>query len=266
MMRRVNVLIVPDEGGPAHRLNVPVFLVRGAAWMILLLIVGLIAAFFSYNSFIQKAFDWDRLAADNEKLRDENHRVLQAARELEESRRALARALHSAQSARLDANNPYQNRITAGKSALSEESLALLEIRDYSADRLLSDRLPTLAPLKGFISQRFFDDPILPERSHRGVDIAGRLGAPIVAATHGRVVFEGWTPYYGNCLMIIHGDGYQTFYGHCQVNLKKAGDEVLRGEPIALVGTTGHSSAPHLHYEIWKDGVSVDPLKFSSMQ
>ena len=148
-----------------------------------------------------------------------------------------------------------------GRGELSEEALAVLKGQSHTPEQFLACGLSTLMPVRGFISQRFVQDNLFPERSHRGIDIAGKLGAPLVAAAAGKVLFDAWSPFFGNCRMIAHRDGYLTFYGHNKINLKKVQDEVKRGEPIALLGTSGNSSAPHLHFEIWKDGEPVDPLK-----
>jgi murein DD-endopeptidase MepM/ murein hydrolase activator NlpD len=94
---------------------------------------------------------------------------------------------------------------------------------------------------------------------HKGVDIAAREGEPVQAAGDGTVTFAGWDTYYGNKIEITHGAKYATMYGHNEKLLVKAGDHVKRGQIIALVGSTGKSSGPHLHYELKVDGQSVDP-------
>jgi len=260
MKRMMNVLIVPDEGGPARRLNVPTYLVRFAAWLILLILIGLAIAFFSYARFLQKAFDWDRLSAENERLREENRRILRVTNEVEDSRQLLVKIIRSMQGE--EAVSPNQAVAPGGEPIpLSDEAIDLLKRKVQTPEIFLREEKPSLLPIKGFISQRYLEDPLFSDRSHRGVDIAGRMGAPVVAAASGRVIFEGWTITYGKCLMIAHAGGYLTFYGHNRMNLKKTGDEVKRGEPVALLGTTGVSTAPHVHFEVWKDGSSIDPLK-----
>lgn len=113
-------------------------------------------------------------------------------------------------------------------------------------------------PVEGIVTQGFD-----PSRGHFGLDIAARKGTPIYAATDGSVVFAGWTFDDGNMLMISHGDGYMTVYKHAQSLIKTAHMTVKRSEPIAFVGTTGKTSlGPHLHFEVWKDGVARDPSEF----
>jgi murein DD-endopeptidase MepM/ murein hydrolase activator NlpD len=78
----------------------------------------------------------------------------------------------------------------------------------------------------------------------------------------GKVVLAGWDDMYGNLVAIDHGNGYVTYYGHTLKNLVNIGDNIRRGDVIALSGSSGRSSAPHLHYEIKKDGVPIDPKEY----
>ncbi len=267
MIKRMNVLIVPDEGGQSRRLNLPVFILKFAAWSMLILIAVFVVAVFSYSRFAIKALDWSRLAAENERLTEENRRVLRVTREIAESRSTLVNLFHTYRAQKMPIPDSLFDAVSsAGVNGLSPESVAILKDQMHSPAQFLQRGLPTVMPVAGFLSQRFLEDPFFPERSHLGIDIAGRESTPIVAAASGNVIFEGWTSYFGNCLIIAHRDGYVTFYGHCRQNLRKLAEEVKRGEPIALLGSTGHSSAPHLHFEIWKDGVPVDPLKLLQMK
>ena len=100
------------------------------------------------------------------------------------------------------------------------------------------------------------------QKNHYGIDIAVHEGEPVLAAAGGRVIFSGWTYDLGNLIIIYHGDDYFTHYGHNQLNLIQNHGIVKRGDVIALAGSTGISSGPHLHFEIWKDGDAIDPLVF----
>lgn len=95
---------------------------------------------------------------------------------------------------------------------------------------------------------------------HTGVDIAAAKGTPIGAALPGTVEDAGVSAAYGNYILLSHGGGIETFYGHCETLLKKKGDTVQTGETIAAVGTTGYSTGYHLHFEIRVAGVRYDPL------
>jgi murein DD-endopeptidase MepM/ murein hydrolase activator NlpD len=127
-----------------------------------------------------------------------------------------------------------------------------------SATDLFRNNLPLRLPAKGYITRGF-----QPSQGHLGIDIAGKEGSPIVAAADGFVVFAGWTYDAGNMIIIAHGGGYFTFYKHNQALLKAANSSVKHGEPIALLGNTGAMShGPHLHFEVWKDGVALDPSDY----
>ncbi len=97
---------------------------------------------------------------------------------------------------------------------------------------------------------------------HLGLDIAARLGAPVRAALSGLVVFAGVDSAFGNMLVIDHGQEISTLYGHNAELFVKQGDSVERGEVIARLGSTGRSTAPHLHFEVREGGKQVDPLKY----
>lgn len=114
---------------------------------------------------------------------------------------------------------------------------------------------PAILPTEGYMTRGFE-----PEYNHYGLDIAGKIGTLIIAAADGNVVFSGWTYNDGYVVIISHANGFMSFYKHNQTLLKSAGSFVRRGEPIATLGNSGAtSSGPHLHFEIWKDGIPVDP-------
>jgi murein DD-endopeptidase MepM/ murein hydrolase activator NlpD len=96
-------------------------------------------------------------------------------------------------------------------------------------------------------------------RMHDGVDIAVPAGTPIAAAAGGKVIFSGAAGGYGNMVEIAHDNGLVTRYAHTAANLVTVGDAVKLGQSIALVGNTGRSTGPHLHFEVRRDGKPVDP-------
>jgi murein DD-endopeptidase MepM/ murein hydrolase activator NlpD len=97
---------------------------------------------------------------------------------------------------------------------------------------------------------------------HEGIDLAGGYGSQIVAATAGRVSYAGPESGYGRIVKILDWDGTQTWYGHMEKFLVKAGDTVVPGQPIALVGAAGDATGPHLHFEVHQGGAVVDPIPF----
>ena len=97
---------------------------------------------------------------------------------------------------------------------------------------------------------------------HTGLDIAAVWGSPVLAASDGRVIYAGWFGGYGKIVVIDHGQGISTLYGHLSQSLVPSGEEVHRGQVIARVGNTGFSTGPHIHFEIRINGTPVDPEGF----
>lgn len=97
---------------------------------------------------------------------------------------------------------------------------------------------------------------------HSGIDLAASTGSPVKATANGVVSFAGWSGGNGNLVVVEHGFGYSTFYAHNKTLSVKVGDRVKRGGPLAFSGSTGNSTGPHVHYEVWQNGKSVNPRKF----
>jgi murein DD-endopeptidase MepM/ murein hydrolase activator NlpD len=115
-----------------------------------------------------------------------------------------------------------------------------------------------IKPVNGFLSRKFD-----PDKGHMGYDFVVKEGTPIYAATGGYIIFSNYTVEDGYMIIINHRDGYSTIYKHCSVLLKEEREKVEQGELIALSGNTGnHTTGPHVHFEIWKDGKPVDPEKY----
>ncbi len=97
---------------------------------------------------------------------------------------------------------------------------------------------------------------------HTGVDVAAPYGTPIYAADTGEVIFSGWWDGYGKAIVIDHGRGRATVYGHMSRLYPSAGATVVKGQTIGLVGSTGYSTGPHLHFEVRKNGTPVNPMPY----
>ena len=127
------------------------------------------------------------------------------------------------------------------------------------------DSLPSLWPVIGRISSAFGvrRHPIIGRRIfHEGIDIAASFGYPVKASASGKIVFAGARSGYGRTVIIDHGNGLSTWYGHASKLLVKEGQTVKKGDIVAKVGSSGLSTGPHLHFEIRINDEPVDPLKF----
>jgi murein DD-endopeptidase MepM/ murein hydrolase activator NlpD len=156
-------------------------------------------------------------------------------------------------------------------SALERRARLLSESLEEATDSVLAHRellesTPSILPTAGWLSSRFSQARMHPIHNrplpHEGVDISAPMNTPIFAAAKGRVVRAGWLVGYGLAVEIDHGFGYATLYGHASTLIVQSGQEVLRGEMIARVGSTGISTSSHLHYEVRVNGVPQDPTTY----
>jgi murein DD-endopeptidase MepM/ murein hydrolase activator NlpD len=99
-------------------------------------------------------------------------------------------------------------------------------------------------------------------RGHKGLDIAAPTGTTIVASRAGTVTFAGSQSGYGNVVYISHGDGIETRYAHMSAITCRRGLQVSQGQPIGRVGSTGHATGPHVHFEVRVNGSAVNPAKY----
>lgn len=119
-----------------------------------------------------------------------------------------------------------------------------------------------IRPISGTITSRFGVRSSIRVSSHTGLDIAASTGTSIAAAASGTVTFSGYKGSYGNMIVISHGNGVQTYYGHCSKLYVSAGTQVSQGQSIAAVGSTGNSTGPHLHLEVRLNGVAYNPQNY----
>jgi murein DD-endopeptidase MepM/ murein hydrolase activator NlpD len=129
--------------------------------------------------------------------------------------------------------------------------------------QLMLQAMPSIWPVKGFVTKEFTvtggeKNPLY----HPGMDIAAERETPVLVVADGIVEMSGFDETYGWMVEVDHGYGVRTVYGHNARNLVKTGDRVTRGTTIAFVGSTGKSTAPHLHFEVRENGVPVDPRKY----
>ena len=143
---------------------------------------------------------------------------------------------------------------------LDELALAAVYLRNFE---LPAPRVEAfLWPVEGRISSGFGwrNVSVGGNRNHGGIDIVANTGTSVAASKSGTVSFSGWNGAYGYVVYLDHADGSQTRYAHLSAYFKGAGDAVRQGETLGLVGSTGASTGPHLHFEIRRSGLAVDPL------
>lgn len=169
-----------------------------------------------------------------------------------------------------DSSTNLYNKLGTKIDELSEFAMEL-ESRVNEVYELGQDKLaywtsqPSIWPVQGWVTSEFgsrFSPFTGAPKFHEGVDIAAPYGAPIYAPADGKISFAGTKGGYGNALVLDHGYGVSTLYGHTSALYVKEGDKIKRGQLLAAVGSTGASTGPHLHWEVHVDGVPTDPMKF----
>lgn len=161
----------------------------------------------------------------------------------------------------------FKQQLTALADSLADRSDKLTAMESLLLQDSLKKRaIPSLAPVSaGWHSSNYGwrIDPFTGKQAfHEGVDFMAEVGSPIVAAASGVVVYSAYHPQYGNMVEIDHGNGLVSRYAHASALLVKAGDAVLKGQRIGLVGSTGRSTGPHLHFEVRQNGAPLNPERF----
>ena len=143
--------------------------------------------------------------------------------------------------------------VEAAATELKEENEALAVVNGIKLSVL---------PVTGRISSRYGESSSIRSSRHTGLDIACTEGTSIKAISSGTVTFAAYNGSYGNLVKVDHGNGVETWYGHCSKIYAKVGQTVNSGDLIAAVGSTGNSTGPHLHFEIRINGVTVNPQNY----
>ena len=160
-----------------------------------------------------------------------------------------------------------EGELFALSTALDDREVQLDILSELiQGEQVKSDATPAGRPiLSGWLSSRYGSriDPFSGRKAwHEGIDFAGREGANIVAVASGVVSWSGERAGYGKMVEVAHGDGVITRYAHNQENRVKVGDMVRRGDVVALMGNSGRSTGPHVHFEVHKNGRPVDPASY----
>lgn len=257
--RSVTIVVHSDGDIASKQYRFPLWVVKAGKWGAL--VVGLLTVlFFAFAGPITRAaVRVPGLEREVSRLREENGRVQQ-----------LAAALN-----RAEANYQSLRQILGGRPALRDTGLmrAMDVMRAAPIRAVLAGTrryeiglsMPSHWPLdvQGFVTRgRGGEGNDGLGEAHEGVDIAVPIGTPVRASGGATVEAAGPDPDYGLFVLLRHPGGYESMYGHASRLLVREGDTVSAGQVIALTGSSGRSTAPHLHFEIRREGQSLDPLTF----
>jgi murein DD-endopeptidase MepM/ murein hydrolase activator NlpD len=263
--RRLTFMIVPEgsERIFSRKISVRLFkliIILASIWILFLVGITVI-----YARLSVQASKSVMLQDENKHLREYFTRVIDIEKSFKRNQELTARLAEMA-GVDLESLNgqPRINFDSIAPPSRVQSSPAITpEVESLmSPEQLLQSHIPHGRPLFGWITRPFSADEDSDDGKHTGIDFAVKEGTAVSATASGTVSFAGWDEYLGNLVVIDHGNGYLTSYGHNREILVKKEEKVTRGEVIALSGNTGRSTAPHLHYEIMKDGAPIDPAPY----
>ena len=155
-----------------------------------------------------------------------------------------------------------EENIQVAKEKMTANLQSELDEKEEKDSRTVNGIYLAVVPVTGRITSRFGANESIRNHTHKGIDIGAAGGTPILATADGVVTRAGWSSGYGNLVVIDHGNGVTTYYGHCSRLYTSVGAEVKAGDKIAAVGSTGNSTGNHLHFEIRLNGKQVNPQKY----
>jgi murein DD-endopeptidase MepM/ murein hydrolase activator NlpD len=275
-VNRYNTIIfVPHARARFRQLTISTRLLALCAASVLGVAVAAIGFGWAYLSSARQDRQYRAAMAENESLRSASvslHRRLDGLSkqlsDVESRTRRLAIVAGLAETVRSGLGGPAGTQIPADAareaSAALSSRIALLEAQFSRRSELIATT-PTVWPVHGVVNSGFGvrADPFTGESAyHEGIDISTPRSEPVLATADGVVARSGWAGEYGKAIEIVHGDRYETLYGHLEETLVAEGQRVRRGDRVGRVGSSGRSTAPHLHYEVHVDGRAVNPLEY----
>lgn len=224
-----------------------------------------ISEFVSNMEIIQKIYKNDMDVLDTLKKEHDELKEIKASLKERKEKLATQKTELADDKAKLDAKKKEleaeEDKLKAEADRLTAEIIKLMD----KNSPYVGGEFTWPCPASRYISSSFGNrlHPTLKVwKFHTGVDIGCAAGKDIVAAASGKVIMSQWYGGYGNCVMIDHGGGIVTLYGHASKLLVSQGQTVKRGQTIALVGSTGRSTGPHLHFEVRKNGEYINPMSY----
>lgn len=243
----LNILLIPDDDSASKNFKIRYSVIKLLTFFGILLGLIILFGIFSYSRILQSALKTKALTKENDQLKSQVSKVSQLNKELDVLKNYNKRI-----------RNSLQGYVNFAKLDESSE-LAIRDEQNFGKTVSIFTSYPLKTPVSGFISQEY-KGPI-----HRGIDIVAAEGTPIYATADGIILFSDWTVEDGYSIIIQHDNRFHSYYKHNQKNLVFSHQLVKQGDVIALLGDSGEkSSGPHLHFEIWREGKSVNPVEYLS--
>jgi murein DD-endopeptidase MepM/ murein hydrolase activator NlpD len=285
--RYFTLMLVPhDSGAPLMKLKLSLSLLRFIV-LFVFLSISVIGFSLMYSSFLSgRLIHYKVIVSENKKnqerinffvsltnkIKDEMQDILDKNNELRRvlglkvEKRKIELAKYNADSLKQDYITRINTDLKISQKALdmNKENLSELKSRtNYLLDKIAST--PSVWPVFGRIVS-WYGYRSYPWRGfHTGVDISGSYGTPIHVTAPGVVTYAGWRSGYGKTVMVRHGHGFSTLYAHLSKFNVRVGDKVGRKEVIGYIGNTGYSTGPHLHYEVRRSNLPINPVAFLNL-
>lgn len=274
------LMLIPGKYGSLKTLNIPRFIIQFIV-VFNIVALALISLFIlnyrnlrnSYNNYLRyneelRVINQDQQQEINE-LKDSADEIKSKLIELQDLEQKLKDKLNISSSASTGSKTSTQISFKTQDIQIDNINTQIASINKLlnSADKKIAymQSKPSILPASGRITCYYGGraNPFTGKgyEFHSGVDIANSLGTIIKASADGVVEYSGWKEGTGNTVYINHKNGYVTIYGHCSELLAKEGENVKKGQTIALMGSTGRSTGSHVHFSIKLNGVLVDPFK-----
>lgn len=271
-------MFVPDDNGKTFYIHIHKYIIQSLVFFIVIFVIGIIALLLRSGEIGTKLQLTYSLLHENRRLSEENRKLQSIVHKIESMENLsiyLRRLASSVGEVGLESS--LAGMSFDGKETLLEEDSVDVYLDNNMSDNSdiyqsiqtktssrqeLSVSIPNISPVEGWITKKFIKNLSSPLDNHLGIDFAAKEGSLLRSTAPGIIVKIINDKYYGLQVTVKHKFGFETSYGHCMQILVAKGDHVQRGQTVALLGNTGRSSAPHVHYEILKDGKNIDPLKY----
>jgi murein DD-endopeptidase MepM/ murein hydrolase activator NlpD len=268
--RQLSVLVIPDDGSRTLEFKLSYWTLRLVSGILILLIALVLVG----GRFYWLSRSWEQVAQthkrENTRLRAEVERVDELA-SMVSRMKEVDQQLRSMLSPNLSlppfsySTSPESENLLDGSVATDKVVTLKIQPVSYRQEALDPRWMPSVWPIPrstGFVTAEYEAIRGVLKNQHLGIDIAAPAGTTIHATADGKVVFSDVHMDLGNMVAIDHYGAYVTRYGHNSLLLVSVGENIRKGQPIALVGNSGHSSGPHLHYEVLDGGKSRNPRQY----
>ncbi|MBI4721394.1 MAG: M23 family metallopeptidase [Candidatus Stahlbacteria bacterium] len=252
MRKKFSILILSDSG--TNRSYTLSYLVaKILLGIVVCIVIGAVWVIFNYSTLIKRSITIQALRHENDDMRQKYNKLREFENEFNGFKKHLTKVA-DALDVHFSATVIHPEVIFNPKDSFPELA-SNPNTQDTSTSRKEGKGVPSIYPVKGWITQKF-------SSSHPALDLSAEYGASVVSTMDGEVEFAGSQDTLGKVVEITHPNGYQTIYGHlARINVV-SGTKVKSGDLIGYVGSTGESSAPHIHYEVRLDGIPKDPERY----